>query len=75
MATKIGDSLLDGNVVRLIRATADDELRAWELFRKRPDQPYSYTDCLSFELMKRLEVTRAAALDDDFVREGFEVLP
>ena len=75
VAAKIGDSLLDGNVVRLIRATADDELRAWELFRKRPDQRYSYTDCLSFEFMKRLEVTRAAALDDDFVREGFEVLP
>lgn len=74
-AEKIGDSLLDANVVRLVRATSDDELRAWELFRKRSDQPYSYTDCVSFEMMRRLKLTSAAALGEDFVREGFEVLP
>lgn len=75
VAEKIGESLLDANVARLIRATSEDEHRAWELFCKRPDQSYSYTDCLSFEMMKRLKVTTAATLDDDFVHEGFEVLP
>lgn len=75
VAAKIGESLLDANVVRLIRATSDDELRAWDLFCKRPDQPYSFTDCLSFEMMKRLKIATVAALDEDFVREGFQVLP
>jgi predicted nucleic acid-binding protein len=75
IATRVGDTLLDSNVVHLVRATADDETRAWQLFHKRADQTYSYTDCVSFEMMKRLGVSKVAALDDDFRREGFEALP
>lgn len=74
-AVRVGAALRDPDVVHLIRASAEDEHRAWELFRQRSDKRYSHTDCVSFVLMKRLELTRAAALDDDFRREGFEALP
>ena len=73
-AVRVGTALRDRDVVHLVRASADDEARAWKLFRARPDKQYSYTDCVSFEMMKRLGVAKAAALDDDFRREGFEVL-
>ena len=53
----------------------NDETRAWKLFARRADKEYSFTDCVSFEIMRRLGITRAAALDDDFRREGFTVLP
>jgi hypothetical protein len=74
-ALRVGTALRDRDVVQLIRASADDERGAWELFRDRPDKEYSYTDCVSFTMMRRLGLTRAAALDDDFRREGFEALP
>ena len=35
----------------------------------------SLVDCTSFELMRRNGLTRALALDRDFSRQGFEVVP
>ena len=35
----------------------------------------SLVDCTSFELMRRYGITTALALDEDFGRQGFEVLP
>ena len=35
----------------------------------------SLVDCTSFELMRRHGLTEAFALDDDFVRQGFRLLP
>lgn len=75
MAVKTGALLLAAGKLDLVRITAEDERAAWNLFQERPDQPYSFTDCTSFVLMHRLGLTRALALDDDFVREGFELIP
>ena len=35
----------------------------------------SLVDCTSFELMRRHGLTEALALDDDFARQGFGLLP
>ena len=35
----------------------------------------SLVDCTSFELMRRHGLTDALALDDDFTRQGFRLLP
>ncbi|MFT3773889.1 MAG: hypothetical protein QM820_51630 [Minicystis sp.] len=45
------------------------------MFLARPDKRYSFTDCTSFVLMRRLGLRTAVSLDDDFRQEGFEVLP
>ncbi len=74
-AVRLGETLLDPDVVDLVRATAEDEAEAWRLFVERDDKEYSFVDCASFVLMRRLAIDRAAALDDDFVREGFRILP
>jgi hypothetical protein len=74
-AVQVGTALRDPHSVQLVRATAADETQAWDLFRSRTDKQYSFTDCVSFALMRRLGVTTAAALDDDFRREGLEVVP
>ena len=39
------------------------------------DQMYSFTDCTSFVLMRRLTIARAVALADDFRREGCVSVP
>jgi hypothetical protein len=75
VAATVGAVLLDPTVVDLLRLTPDDEQRAWALFLARPDKTYSYTDCTSFVLMRRLRLQRAIALDADFQREGFILLP
>ena len=74
-ATKIGRVLLDPEAVDLVRITVEDELAAWKLFEDRADQEYSFTDCTSFALMRRLGMTTAIAADDDFAHEGFHTLP
>lgn len=35
----------------------------------------SLVDCASFEAMRRLGLTQVLALDEDFARQGFELLP
>jgi hypothetical protein len=75
VAAAVGAVLLDATVVALLRVTPEDEQSAWALFLARPDKTYSYTDCTSFVLMRRLRLQRAIALDTDFQREGFLLLP
>ena len=75
VALRVGDELRVGSVVDLARTTANDEAAAWDLFRNRADKQYSFTDCVSFVMMRRLGIERAAAFDDDFRREGFAVVP
>ncbi|MDA2939130.1 PIN domain-containing protein [Acidobacteria bacterium AH-259-A15] len=74
-AAKFGESLLDSATVDLIRVTSEDERAAWSLFLERADKTYSFTDCTSFQLMRRLGIRKALALDTDFEREGFEIEP
>lgn len=67
--------LLDSKTVDTVRLTAEDERAAWQLFCGRADQRYSFTDCTSFVLMRRMSIDTAIALDDDFRAEGFELIP
>jgi uncharacterized protein len=74
-ARRVGAILMAGDTVDLVRVSPGDEQAAWKLFHRRADQRYSFTDCTSFELMRRLRLTSALALDDDFRAEGFDVVP
>jgi len=74
-AERVGQVLRDSNQVDLVRVAPEDETAAWQLFRERADKQYSFTDCASFALMRRLDLKTAAALNDDFAGEGFEQLP
>ena len=55
----------------------DEELHAAgvaSLFTARRRQ-LSLVDCTSFELMRRHGLSEALALDDDFARQGYRLLP
>ena len=75
VAARVGALLRDTDEVDLVRVTAADEHAAWKLFLDRPDKRYSFTDCTSFVMMRRLGIGLGIALDDHFSREGFEVAP
>lgn len=74
-ARVVGSVLRDPDEVDLVRLGIADEEAAWKLFRDRGDQRYSFTDCTSFVLMRRLAIPTALALDSDFRAEGFRLLP
>lgn len=74
-AATVGRVLRESPAIDLVRLTAEDEGRAWELFLARADQDYSFTDCTSFVVARRMKLDRCLALDDDFAREGFATLP
>jgi hypothetical protein len=74
-AVTVGKTLLDTASVELVHITPADEKAAWRLFEERPDKLYSFTDCTSFVVMRRLKMETAAALDRHFSQEGFRLEP
>lgn len=75
LALRVGDLLRQAEVVELARVTAEDEETAWQFFCRYADKDYSFTDCVSFALMRRLGIEKAVTLDRDFRRAGFETEP
>ncbi|MBI3961484.1 MAG: type II toxin-antitoxin system VapC family toxin, partial [Deinococcus sp.] len=53
-------ALEDFNVVR---ATAVDELRAWEIVKGRVDRPFTYCDAVTVAVMERLGIPLAFSFD------------
>jgi predicted nucleic acid-binding protein len=47
---------------------------ARQLFRKHPDQAFSFTDCTSFVVMEELGIRDALTTDPDFRIKGFHPL-
>ena len=75
IAARVGAVLLEPSSADLIRLTAADETAAWKLFVDRSDKGYSFTDCTSFVLMRRLGLKEAVSLDEHFRQEGFATSP
>lgn len=73
-ARTAGSVLMNPELVDLLRISSEDEQAAWRLFLQRSDHDFSFTDCTSFAIMRRLGLTNALALDDDFRAEGFMVM-
>lgn len=73
-AERIGETLLDPGVVELVRLLPEDFEDAWNLFKKNKDKGWSFTDCSSFAVMRRLRLSGAVATDRHFKQAGFELL-
>lgn len=71
LAVKAGQILRDACEVSIVWITPTDEEEAWRLFMKRRDKSYSFTDCTSFVLMRRLKIQHCLFLDRHFQQEGF----
>jgi predicted nucleic acid-binding protein len=69
-ALQFGIRLLGETTTPVIRVTQADEEKAWGIFRQYPDKRFSFTDCTSFAIMKRLGIGTAFAFDDDFRQFG-----
>lgn len=59
----------------ILRPEEEDERRAVTLFEKYADQRVSFTDCISFALMRRHRIARVFTFDRHFALAGFQVVP
>ena len=71
LAFRIGPKLLGGLLAELVHVTADDVAAAWQVFELHRDKAWSFTDCVSYVVMKRLAIGEALAFDDHFRQFGF----
>jgi predicted nucleic acid-binding protein len=57
--------------IEIVRPDEQIELEALELFEKFADQKVSFSDCISFALMKKRKVKQVFTFDEHFSRAGF----
>jgi len=74
-ACRAGEFLRSRAITDIIAVGPADIEQAWRQFAKHADKQYSFTDCTSFCIMRRLGIRQAIAVDPDFRRAGFIVLP
>lgn len=72
-AVQAGEKFWIGALGEIIRIEEGDERTARDIFCNHPG--LSFTDCTSFALMRRLGIKTAVALDEDFRRHGFRIVP
>lgn len=69
-AVDIGERLWRGEMATIIWVTPEDEQAAWELFKRYDDKEFSFTDCTSLVVMRRLGLSHAFTFDEDFEQTG-----
>ena len=66
--------LLASRVVHVIRTDEAMEEAALNVYERLDDARLSFTDCVSFAVMRALEIPVAFAFDRDFERAGFRLV-
>ena len=75
-AQQILDDFENNPILVCEQPTPLDQREAIRLLRRHTDKTYSFCDAVSFIIMQRLELKRAATFDDHFRQFGkFEVIP
>ena len=57
----------------ILRSSQEDEYEVLELFEKYADQEVSFTDCVSFVLMRVKNLRTVFSFDTHFERAGFQL--
>ena len=70
-AVRFGEKLQASRIARMVSITPEDREAAWEIFKKFKDQRFSFTDCTSFAVMKRLGLRQVLTVDKHFRVLGF----
>jgi predicted nucleic acid-binding protein len=68
------ESLERDSNIEIVPLSEELLVRAFHLFRSRPDKEWGLTDCVSFVVMTERGLTEALTADDDFRQAGFRTL-
>lgn len=75
IAVDVGRKMKESDLARIVSVGKADREAAWERFVQYDDESFSFTDCTSFAVMERLDVTDAFTFDRDFTIAGFRTKP
>lgn len=73
-ACRFASKVFDSRILSIVRADANLDAAALRLYERFGDQRLSFTDCLSFAVMRILGIRQAFAFDRHFEVAGFELL-
>ena len=68
------DDLYASKDIDVVSSTRDDEVQAIRWMRKYADQEVSFTDCISFAMMRRLRIRSVFTFDRHFRDAGFRII-
>jgi uncharacterized protein len=68
------DNLYASESIDVLPSTREDEIEAIRWMRKYADKEISFTDCISFAMMRRLGIRRVFTFDRHFHDAGFEII-
>jgi predicted nucleic acid-binding protein len=68
-------NLYASKLLIILRPARREEMAAIDFFEKFADKGVSFTDCISFVLMRREKIKRAFTFDNDFQWAGFQLCP
>lgn len=68
-------NILSSASMTILRPGHEEELAALDDFEKYGDQEVSFTDCVSFVLMRKAKLKRAFTFDAHFRYAGFRMWP
>ena len=74
MALQLYDTLVGDPNITIVPPGQGIYERGWELYRSRPDKSWSLTDCISFVVMKEINLHEALTGDQHFEQAGFIAL-
>jgi hypothetical protein len=60
--------------IEVVASTRDDEMEAIRWMRKYADKEISFTDCISFAVMRRAGIRTVFTFDRHFRDAGFEIV-
>ena len=73
-AAERGNNIYTSKLITILRPDLTDELKAMKTFVKFADQSVSFTDCVSFELMRRHKIKKVFTFDNHFEFAGFSIV-
>jgi hypothetical protein len=71
IACNWGNKILDSHMVKMVKVKENHIEIAWDIFQKYHDQKFSFTDCVSFSIMKSMGINMTFAYDSHFSTMGF----
>ena len=71
---EIGNAFLTNKIAEIVFIDRENFTSAWEFYKKFDDKNFSFTDVVSFRIMKNLEIRKALSFDHHFEQAGFELI-
>jgi len=75
LSVDAGRKILEDERVDILQVDEDVFKRAWLVYQSFLDKEWSFTDCISYVLMKNLSIDIGASFDEHFNQFGFATLP